>query len=73
MAAIVSAITSMAHSLGMRVVAEGVETQEQLDFLRNIGCDGIQGYIFSPPIPTSKLEELLKQAASASSLLQVYN
>lgn len=72
-AAIVSAITSMAHSLGMRVVAEGVETQEQLDFLRNIGCDGIQGYIFSPPIPTSKLEELLKQAASASSLLQVYN
>jgi EAL domain-containing protein (putative c-di-GMP-specific phosphodiesterase class I) len=71
-AAIVRAITTMAHSLGMRVVAEGVETQAQLDFLSEIGCDGMQGYIFSPPLPAGEFEELLKQAATATTLLQAY-
>jgi diguanylate cyclase (GGDEF)-like protein/PAS domain S-box-containing protein len=71
-AAIITAITTMAHSLGMRIIAEGVETQEQLDFLREIGCDGMQGYIFSPPIPADQLEELLKQAATAPTLLQAF-
>jgi EAL domain-containing protein (putative c-di-GMP-specific phosphodiesterase class I) len=62
----------MAHSLGMRVVAEGVETQAQLDFLREIGCDGMQGHIFSPPLPAGEFEELLKQAATAMTLLQAF-
>ncbi len=70
--AIVSAIVTMAHSLGMRVVAEGVETQEQLDFLRQINCDGIQGYIYSRPVPVDQLEELLKSTVTASNLLQLY-
>lgn len=70
--AIVSAIVTMAHSLGMRVIAEGVETQAQLNFLRQINCDGIQGYIYSPPVSTGKLEDLLKQKVSASNLLQLY-
>jgi EAL domain-containing protein (putative c-di-GMP-specific phosphodiesterase class I) len=69
--AIISAIVTMAHSLGMRVVAEGVETQEQLNFLHQIGCDAIQGYIFSPPVIAGELENLLKQTTSASTLLQV--
>ncbi|MBN9391747.1 MAG: EAL domain-containing protein [Chloroflexi bacterium] len=69
--AIISAIVTMAHSLGMRVVAEGVETQEQLNFLHQIDCDAIQGYIFSPPVIVDELENLLKQTTSASSLLQV--
>ena len=48
--AIVSAIISMAHNMGLKVIAEGVETEEQLVFLRNHDCDAIQGYYFSPPV-----------------------
>jgi len=47
---IVEAVLSMAHTLGLRVVAEGVETTEQLDTLRQSGCDVIQGYFFSRPV-----------------------
>jgi EAL domain-containing protein (putative c-di-GMP-specific phosphodiesterase class I) len=45
----------MAHDLGMQVVAEGVETQEQLDLLRSNGCDIAQGYLFSHPIPAKEM------------------
>ena len=48
-AAIVSTIISMAHSLKLNVIAEGVETEEQLDFLCRNGCDEMQGYYFSRP------------------------
>ena len=48
--AIVLTIVTLAHSLGMRVVAEGVETREQLAELRALGCDYGQGYLFSPPL-----------------------
>jgi diguanylate cyclase (GGDEF)-like protein/PAS domain S-box-containing protein len=47
---IVSTIISLAHALGLSVVAEGVETHDQYDLLRSLGCDEIQGYIFSPPV-----------------------
>jgi len=60
-AALVKAIISMAHGLGMDVVAEGVEVQEQLDFLGSHACDTIQGYFFSRPLPAKELEELLKK------------
>ncbi|OZH53170.1 hypothetical protein AFK68_19460 [Hydrocoleum sp. CS-953] len=59
--AITIAIIQMAHSLNLRVVAEGVETQAELDFLRKHKCDEIQGYLFSAPLPTSKFEQLLKE------------
>lgn len=59
-AAIVSAIINMAHSLGIKTVAEGVETAEQLGFLRRQGCDYAQGYYFSPPLPGDEIERLLK-------------
>jgi EAL domain-containing protein (putative c-di-GMP-specific phosphodiesterase class I) len=58
-AAIATAIIAMAHTLGLRVVAEGVETEEQLIFLRNQGCDTVQGYLFSPPVPPERLDLVL--------------
>ena len=50
----------MGHELGMNVIAEGVETQEQLDFLRLKGCDGAQGYLFTRPLPPAELVSWLK-------------
>lgn len=58
-ASIVSAVIAMAHSLQMKVVAEGVETKEQLDFLRERGCDFIQGYYFSKPVGFDDMEKKL--------------
>jgi diguanylate cyclase (GGDEF)-like protein/PAS domain S-box-containing protein len=68
-AAIVSAIIAMAHTLGMEVIAEGVETAEQLACLRSLGCDRAQGYYFSRPLPAEEFLELLREwdpAARAS-------
>ncbi|WP_137935796.1 EAL domain-containing protein [Chitinivorax sp. B] len=59
-AAIASAIISMAHNLQMHVIAEGVETNEQLRFLRAKGCDQIQGYYFSRPVPAAEFESMLR-------------
>ncbi len=58
--AIVSAIISMARSLGLQTIAEGVETIEQLAYLREQGCDEMQGYYYSKPIPAEQFEKLLK-------------
>ena len=53
--AIIEAIIAIARSLHLKVVAEGVETAEQYEFLRKLGCDQIQGYYFSRPIPSSEI------------------
>jgi diguanylate cyclase (GGDEF)-like protein len=56
-AAICAAIIAMAHNLDLKVIAEGVETQEQLNFLEGQGCDQIQGFLISKPLPPEELEE----------------
>ncbi|EWY39374.1 diguanylate cyclase [Skermanella stibiiresistens SB22] len=58
--ALVRAVVGMAHGLGLTVVAEGVETVEQRDFLGEVGCDLLQGYLFSQPIPTVAFSLLLR-------------
>ena len=58
--AIVSAIISMAASLGLRTIAEGVETQGQLDFLRDRGCREVQGYFFSPALPADEFQAFVR-------------
>ncbi len=58
-AAIVAAIIGLARGLKLSVIAEGVETQEQLDILRDLGCEVYQGYLFSRPVPAQQVTELL--------------
>jgi diguanylate cyclase len=62
-ASIVQAIVSLAHGLHLKVVAEGVETEAQLDALRALGCDQYQGYYCSPAVPPAEFEELIRAQA----------
>lgn len=60
--AIVVTIINLARSMGMRTIAEGVETLEQLALLRALGCDEIQGYLLSRPLPQAAFLEFIKTA-----------
>ena len=62
--AIVGAIISMARSLGIQTIAEGVETEAQLDYLREEGCNEVQGYLFSKPMTADTFESYITEAAS---------
>ena len=55
-AAIAGTIMTLASSLGLEAIAEGVETKEQMEFLQNLGCHMFQGYLFSPPQPVEVFE-----------------
>lgn len=59
-------IISLGHALGLRVIAEGVETEEQCQWLRREGCDEFQGFLACPPIPVEEIDALLAQAFSPS-------
>lgn len=58
---IIISLIELAHRLDLKVIAEGVETKEQADFLKNYGCDYFQGYYFSKPMPQEEFERLLDQ------------
>ena len=60
-AAIARTIVALAHSLGMTVIAEGVETEEQLLFLARHGCHAYQGYLFSRPLPLADFEKFIRR------------
>jgi EAL domain-containing protein (putative c-di-GMP-specific phosphodiesterase class I) len=60
-AAIATAVIALAHSLGLSVVAEGVETQGQSDFLASHGCDNVQGFFYSRPIAAEEAGEFCRQ------------
>ncbi len=63
-AAIVKTIIAMAHNLDLEVIAEGVETEDQLAYLKDQGCDSIQGFLISPPVPASEFLTLIRDRAA---------
>jgi EAL domain-containing protein (putative c-di-GMP-specific phosphodiesterase class I) len=63
--AIAMAVISLAHKLNLRVIAEGVETEQQRAFLRRHDCDEMQGYLYSPPVPAARISSLLAGQAGA--------
>ena len=62
--AVAGAVISLGQTLNLRVIAEGVETEAQAAFLRNINCDEMQGYLFSKPLPAQRIEEFLRGKSS---------
>lgn len=62
---VIHSIIDMAHHMGMHVIAEGVETEEQLSFLRRHGCDYVQGYYYSKPLPMEDFAKMLNEQQSA--------
>lgn len=63
--AIVNAVVQLARALGLVVTAEGVETEAQRDYLRSVGCDQVQGFLFSKAVPAADFEQMLKERMAA--------
>ncbi|KTD31680.1 inner membrane protein/sensory box protein LssE [Legionella moravica] len=71
-AAVCKAILQMARTLNIKTIAEGVETQEEFEFLKENGCDETQGFYFSKPLPPDEVEKLLQRNAQYSSVLEEF-
>ena len=59
--AILSSVVNMSKLMNLPIVAEGVETQEQADYLRSIGCDYVQGFLYARPMPVTSYEGIMKK------------
>ncbi|HUW75704.1 MAG TPA: EAL domain-containing protein [Gallionella sp.] len=70
--AILKAIIALGHSLGMNVIAEGVETAFQRDFLRGVGCDKLQGYHISKPLPLHEFKKFMQEYSTSIGNIQYY-
>jgi EAL domain-containing protein (putative c-di-GMP-specific phosphodiesterase class I) len=64
----VELILDIARSMKLLVVAEGVELEKQLNYLKQLGCDVVQGYLFSKPVPAQAFEKFLKQDSASQSV-----
>jgi EAL domain-containing protein (putative c-di-GMP-specific phosphodiesterase class I) len=60
-AAIVCAMIAMANALNLKVVAEGVETEDHIEFLHGVGCDHLQGFLIARPLPAEDMEAMLRK------------
>jgi diguanylate cyclase (GGDEF)-like protein/PAS domain S-box-containing protein len=65
-ASLVTAVIAVAHSLHLRVIAQGVETEAQVGLLRSLRCDEVQGFLWSPPVPAAELETLLARGTAGA-------
>jgi EAL domain-containing protein (putative c-di-GMP-specific phosphodiesterase class I) len=65
---IVTAVIALGHSLGLKVIAEGVETADQLSYLASRGCDEMQGYLFSRPVPADEFAALVRSRNADTAL-----
>ena len=70
--AIVRAVATLGRDLGMAITAEGVETRQQLDALERAGCTEIQGYLFSRPVPGSRVIELLRTISNTDDVVPLF-
>jgi diguanylate cyclase (GGDEF)-like protein/PAS domain S-box-containing protein len=69
---ILTSMIGMAHGLGLTVTAEGVETSAQAEYLMNLGCDSLQGFLFSPPVPEAALEAAVARSVNSIAVVREY-
>ena len=70
--AIVEAVTKLGHALGMKITVEGVETRQQLERIREMGCDEAQGYLLSTPVTADKVADQLESLSSDVSRINLW-
>ncbi len=68
--AIAQSIISLSRAMGLSLIAEGVETEEQRDYLEGLGCSAFQGFLFSPPLPVDRFDALLAKSARSNPTVQ---
>ena len=71
--AIAALVVSLGAKLGLKTIAEGVETQQQAEFLKNLGCDEVQGFMYAKPMPEHELLEFIKERNKKLNINRLYS